>query len=1200
MADRRVKVIVEAEVSKFEAGTKRAARASEDLAKSTDQASKSTEKLGNSGGAMDGLRGKLSQLADESSKVGKAAQDIVPALTGIGVVGAAGFAKAVTTAASFDKAMSGVQAATHATASDMQALSDAAIKAGADTAFSAEEAAGAIEELSKAGVSTTDILNGGLNGALALAAAGELEVADAAEIAASAMTQFGLSGGDIPHIADLLAAGAGKAQGSVQDLGQALNQAGLVANATGLSIEETTGGLAAFASAGLVGSDAGTSFKSMLQRLTPQSDKAAQLMDELGLSAYDAQGNFVGLSEYAGILQDGLSGMTAEQRNATMATLFGSDAVRAANILYEQGADGIQQWEEAVNDAGYAAETAAIMQDNLAGDLEKLGGAFDTVFLQAGTGANEALRGLVQAAEGFVDTIGRLPTPVLQAAAGLSGLVGAAGLAGAGFITVLPKIKETRDALDTLAPAGGRARGALKGLGIATGVAVGIGALVTGLTALYNSTSETTPSVEDVTNALLKLGDTGDMIDIDSMFQFDAVTTHISGLADALDHLDLDNPVKHIQSFGDTVVGLENPMSQAREAIATLDTALAGMDTETASKQMNALRLEMEAAGRTDMSSWSSLKELFPEYTAGIEAAANATGKATTDADLFQAAMGNLPPHMQAVAEGGEAAGAGAEAGAEGMAALGDASEETEESLSDVVERLQTLGVINQSVHEATGAAAQSVRDLAESVKENGKSLDVTTEKGYANVQAMHGVAQSAWDLAEANAGAGESAEVLRGNLQGGYDALVRQITAMTGNEEAARRMAAEIMGIPPEVSVETWMDDTAAEMAQATGQAVGQIPEGVNVIADMTDSARAKAFETAETIKTIPGHKKVDVAVDDNGTPGQVQSRVNAITGKTEYVFVTDDGTVNVTQKAIKGIDGKTEYVYVSDDGTVVATQKSINAMKGKDIGIVVDDKGTSATVQKRINQVTGKTEYLLVTDKGTINATQQKIKGVDGKDVTVYVDDKGTVYTTQGEIYSIKGKTVTIQAVAATAAAEAAINRLARPRTAVINVFKKAMNGFADGGVVGSVPHLATGGRLPYYGLGTDQIVGVGSNGRPTAMVDDGEWVIRESSARKYNRLLSAINADAPTVQHLAGYASGGAVGREWSGSAMAPAAFSMDYARLSRAVNVGGFPDRVTLVDESGGILANARVVAEGVVQSDQRQRAMSARRGVKVRG
>jgi TP901 family phage tail tape measure protein len=146
-------------------------------------------------------------------------------------------------------------------------LRQAALAAGKDTQYSATQAAQGVTQLSKAGVSTANILGGGLKGALSLAAAGQMDVGAAAETAASAMTQFKLRGDQLPHVADLLAAGAGKAQGSVQDLSMALNQSGLIASQTGLSIEDTTGTLAAFASAGLLGSDAGTSFKTMLQAL---------------------------------------------------------------------------------------------------------------------------------------------------------------------------------------------------------------------------------------------------------------------------------------------------------------------------------------------------------------------------------------------------------------------------------------------------------------------------------------------------------------------------------------------------------------------------------------------------------------------------------------------------------------------------------------------------------------------------------------------------------------------------------------------------------------------------------------------------------------------------------------------------------------------------------------------------------------------
>lgn len=320
--------------------------------------------------------------------------------------------------ANFEKAMSGVQAATHESAAGMNALREAALDAGASTSFSASEAAAGIENLAKAGLSTKDILDGGLAGALDLAAAGNMQVADAAEAAAGAMAQFKLEGDQATHVADLLAAGAGKAQGDVSDMVMALKQAGTVSAQTGLSLEETVGALSAMAEQSLLGSDAGTSFKTMLAALTPNSKKAADAMERYNINAFDAQGNFVGMTELAGQLQAGLSGLTDEQRAMALETIFGSDAVRAASIVYDNGAEGIANWTAKVNDAGYAAETAAIQLDNLQGDVEALKGALQTAFIQSGSESQGMLRGITQLA---TDTV-NLTTEAEKADGALGGL----------------------------------------------------------------------------------------------------------------------------------------------------------------------------------------------------------------------------------------------------------------------------------------------------------------------------------------------------------------------------------------------------------------------------------------------------------------------------------------------------------------------------------------------------------------------------------------------------------------------------------------------------------------------------------------------------------------------------------------------------------------------------------------------------------
>jgi TP901 family phage tail tape measure protein len=327
-------------------------------------------------------------------------------MAGTAVVGLGG--AMVKAAADFDEGMSNVKATGVDAVKNINALREAALKAGADTKYSATEAAGGVEALAKAGVTSADILGGGLSGALDLAAAGNLDVAGSAEAAASAMNQFGLKGKDVPHIADLLAAAAGKAQGEVSDMAMALNQSGLVANTFGYSIEETTGVLAEFAASGLVGSDAGTSLKTMLIRLAAPTDVAAATMKKYGIQTRNANGELKNASQIAGELQQAFKGVDDAERDAALSTIFGQDAIRGASILYQDGAEKAAGWTDAVDDAGFAAETAATKMDNLKGDLEQLKGSLDTLFIKGGGGSQGPLREFVQGATDLANALGKV------------------------------------------------------------------------------------------------------------------------------------------------------------------------------------------------------------------------------------------------------------------------------------------------------------------------------------------------------------------------------------------------------------------------------------------------------------------------------------------------------------------------------------------------------------------------------------------------------------------------------------------------------------------------------------------------------------------------------------------------------------------------------------------------------------------------
>lgn len=459
---RTVKTSLVTEVSGYIAGYQKAAKATRDLGTEAE---------------------KLAAKKDAINQLGTG-------LLAIGAVAAVGVGLAVKAFAEFDQAMSNVKAATQETTANMGLLREAALDAGASSVFTATEAANAIEELGKAGLTTQQILEGGLDGALALASAGALGVAEAAQIAAISVKQFGLDGADVPHVADLLAAGAGKAVGSVQDLGSALGQAGLVANQTGLSIEETTGVLAAFADKGLLGSDAGTSLKTMLQSLVPSSAAAREEMERLGISAYDANGEFIGAAAFAGNYSNALKDLTPQQQAATAKIIFGSDAVRAANVFYDLGAEGIQKYIDQTNDSGYAAQVAADRLDNLSGDVEKLGGSFETALIKSGSGANDVLRGLTQSATFLVDAFGSVPTPILNTGLAVAGVTAAVALAGGAALVAVPKIAAFKTNLDTLGISGKKA---------AIGVGVVAGALSAGVLAfsLWASEQATAAGVAD-------------------------------------------------------------------------------------------------------------------------------------------------------------------------------------------------------------------------------------------------------------------------------------------------------------------------------------------------------------------------------------------------------------------------------------------------------------------------------------------------------------------------------------------------------------------------------------------------------------------------------------------------------------------------------------------------------------------------------
>jgi len=308
-----------------------------------------------------------------------------------GVVIAAGLGLAAKTAIDFEKQISAIGAVSGATKAELELLRQKALQIGKDTSFSATQAALAMEELAKAGVSVTDIMSGAADATVSLAAAGGVELPAAAELAADAMNAFSLTAKDLPRVADLIAGAANSSSISMGDFGQSLKQVGAVANLAGLSFQDTATAIALLGQQGIKGSDAGTSLKTMLSNLIPVTDKQRALFKELGLltksgssAFFDMQGNVKGLAEISGILQNATKGMTAEQKQLTLETIFGSDAIRAAAVLTKSGAEGFNEMAAAMQKTS-AADVAAARLDNTAGAIEKLKGSAETLAISLGT-----------------------------------------------------------------------------------------------------------------------------------------------------------------------------------------------------------------------------------------------------------------------------------------------------------------------------------------------------------------------------------------------------------------------------------------------------------------------------------------------------------------------------------------------------------------------------------------------------------------------------------------------------------------------------------------------------------------------------------------------------------------------------------------------------------------------------------------------
>lgn len=366
-------------------------------------------------GFQDGLENLSAMASGAISGLTKVLAGAAAGLVGIGTA-------AVKLGMDFESQMSRVLAISGAAEEEFTQMVALAKQLGAETAFSASEAAAGMENLASAGFTAQQIM-AAMPGLLDLAAVSGGDVAAAAEVAASALNAFGLEADKAGHVANVFAKAAADTNAECLDMGDAMKYVAPVAHAMGISLEETAAAIGIMADAGIMGSQAGTSLRGALSRIAKPTEIMQETMDRLGISFYDAAGNMISLKDQVAVLQDAFVGLTQEQRNQALVTLYGQESLSGMLALIEAGPDGIDELTTSlVNSTGAAEEMARVFQDNLQGDIESLTGSLETLGLTFSDSINKNLRQLAQDADGYVGQ--------LQAAFnadGLSGFVHAFG-----------------------------------------------------------------------------------------------------------------------------------------------------------------------------------------------------------------------------------------------------------------------------------------------------------------------------------------------------------------------------------------------------------------------------------------------------------------------------------------------------------------------------------------------------------------------------------------------------------------------------------------------------------------------------------------------------------------------------------------------------------------------------------------------------
>lgn len=957
-------------------------------------------------------------VASGMENTGRKSALIASGMTAAGLAVAAFGVAAVKMAADFDQQMSTVQANTGATSAQMDQLRAAAIEAGASTVYSATDSADAINDLGKAGMSVTDILTGGLSGALNLAASDGMAVGDAAEYMANALSMFHLKGSQASQVADTLAAGAGKAVGNVSDFGEALNNCGAQANSFGMNVQETTGVLALFAQNGTIGAEAGTQLNSMLMKLAAPSTEASNTMKELGISAYDAQDHFIGMANFAGQLQKAEKNLTDEQRNQANATIFGSDAIKAANYLYEAGESGVNKWTKAVSESGYAAEQAAAKNNNLKGDLENLSGSMESLMISVGEGAQGPLRKMVQGLDTLVDAFAGLPSGAQQTLvvmASLAGVFGAvhkaAGNLNGSTSRMANNIGLAINPIQRVKTALGSAQTAFQ-MFKASSMSASEQMEAFGTSA--SKAQLKTAGFKAVGSSVMSLlgGPWGIALTVAGA----ALSAFISQQQKAKAASEqLESALESGSDVASEIAGAYQDMSSGgvklttwldETGISLTDMTSAAMGNEAALKRVNKQIKEIDKPGIGGTAAAAIKKALKEESKAYDDAAKKANEKS-------KAAKNAVDADGKSASAAKEAASANKE--------LGSSASDASSQIDDLVQALFGLESGNLTADQAVDQLNQKIGELSDTCKDNGvvfdqngNLLDRFSEKGTKTKQALEDIASSAQNAAEKILKQGEntnfsSGEIERANgvLQDARDAIIRQAEASGMSEQAANALA-DRWGLSSDSikasidNIRMTADNNKAKLDVDDSKAKSKT-KGAETNLDKFNKKIAKAKLDADDKKATASAKKAQKMMDDFN-----RKHVNATIDATDKA----SKKANAASKNIGKLNGKkaTARLDAKDNASPKVDKANAKKLSNKRNTLDSIDRATPKANAANAKRLNNKKNTLDSTDKAGPKVDAVNRKKLNDKKSTASVNDQATPVLRSINNFKIADKSFTV----------------------------------------------------------------------------------------------------------------------------------------------------------------------------------------------